>query len=68
MGFLDIINFILMIILIISATILLKIVLTSIFDIVSSDKLMTAILIVIAFLLILADIIGFKILFMFITG
>jgi hypothetical protein len=68
MGFPDIINFILIIILIISATILLKIVLTSIFDIASSDKLMTAILIVIAFLLILADIAGFQILFMFFTG
>ncbi len=68
MGFPDIITFILTIILIISATILLKIVLTSIFDIASSDKLMTAILIVIAFLLILADIAGFQILFMFFTG
>lgn len=67
MGFPDIITFILTIILIISSTILLKIVLTSIFDIASSDKLMTAILIVIAFLLILADIVGFQILFMFFT-
>lgn len=68
MGFPDIINFILIIILIISATILLKIVLTSIFDIAPSDKIMTAILIVIAFLLILADIAGFQMLFMFFTG
>ena len=68
MGFPDIITFILTIILIISSTILLKIVLTSIFDIASSDKIMTAILIVIAFLLILADIAGFQILFMFFTG
>lgn len=68
MGFPDIINFILIIILIISATVLLKIVLTSIFDIAPSDKIMTAILAVIAFLLILADIVGFQLLFMFITG
>ena len=68
MGFPDIINFILIIILIISATILLKLVLTSIFDIAPSDKIMTAILAVIAFLLILADIIGFQLLFMFFTG
>lgn len=68
MGFPDIINFILIIILIISATILLKLVLTSIFDIAPSDKIMTAILAVIAFLLILADIAGFQMLFMFFTG
>lgn len=68
MGFPDIINFILIIILIISATVLLKIVLTSIFDIAPSDKIMTAILAVIAFLLILADIAGFQMLFMFFTG
>lgn len=67
MGFPDIINFILIIILIISATILLKLVLTSIFDITPSDKIMTAILAVIAFLLILADIAGFQMLFMFFT-
>lgn len=67
MGFPDIINFILIIILIISATILLKLVLTSIFDIAPSDKIMTAILAVIAFLLILADIAGFQMLFMFFT-
>lgn len=68
MGFPDIINFILIIILIISATILLKLVLKSIFDIAPSDKIMTAILAVIAFLLILADIAGFQMLFMFFTG
>lgn len=68
MGFPDIINFILIIILIISATVLLKIVLTSIFDIAPSDKIMTAILAVIAFLTILADIVGFQMLFMFFTG
>lgn len=68
MGFPDIITFILIIGLIISATVLLKFVLTSIFDIAPSDKIMTAILAVIAFLLILADIVGFQLLFMFITG
>lgn len=67
MGFPDIITFILIIGLIISATVLLKFILISIFDIASSDKIMTAILIVIAFLLILADIVGFQILFMFFT-
>lgn len=49
MGFPDIITFILIIGLIISATILLKLVLTNIFDIAPSDKIMTAILAVIAF-------------------
>ena len=68
MGFPDIITFILIIGLIISATILLKLVLTNIFDIAPSDKIMTAILAVIAFLLILADIAGFQMLFMFFTG
>lgn len=68
MGFPDIINFILIIILIISATILLKFILISMFNIASSDKLMTAILAVIAFLTILADIVGFQLLFMFFTG
>ena len=67
MGFPDIINFTLIIILIISATLLLKLILKSIFDIASSDKLMTAILIVIAFLLILAEIAGFQLLFIFFT-
>lgn len=68
MGFPDIITFILIIGLIISATVLLKFILISIFNIVSSDKLMTAILAVIAFLTILADIVGFQMLFMFFTG
>ena len=68
MGFPDIITFILIIGLIISATILLKIVLTSIFYIAPSDKLITAILAVITFLTILADIAGFQMLFMFFTG
>lgn len=68
MGFPDIITFILIIGLIISATILLKFILISMFNIASSDKLMTAILAVIAFLTILADIIGFQLLFMFFTG
>ena len=68
MGFPDIITFILIIGLIISATILLKLVLTNIFDIAPSDKIMTAILAVIAFLLILADIVGFQLLFIFFTG
>jgi hypothetical protein len=68
MGFPDIITFILIIGLIISATILLKFILISMFNIASSDKLMTAILAVIAFLTILADIAGFQLLFMFFTG
>lgn len=68
MGFPDIITFILIIGLIISATILLKFILISMFNIASSDKLMTAILSVIAFLTILADIVGFQLLFMFFTG
>lgn len=68
MGFPDIITFILIIGLIISATILLKFILISMFNIASSDKLMTAILAVIAFLTILADIVGFQMLFMFFTG
>lgn len=68
MGFPDIITFILIIGLIISATVLLKFILISMFNIVSSDKLMTAILAIIAFLTILADIIGFQLLFMFFTG
>lgn len=68
MGFPDIITFILIIILIISATVLLKFILISMFNIASSDKLMTAILAVIAFLTILADIVGFQLLFMFFTG
>lgn len=68
MGFPDIITFILIIGLIISATVLLKFILISMFNIVSSDKLMTAILAVIAFLTILADIVGFQLLFMFFTG
>lgn len=68
MGFPDIITFILIIGLIISATILLKFILISMFNIASSDKLMTAILAVIAFLTILADIVGFQLLFMFFTG
>lgn len=68
MGFPDIITFILIIGLIISATVLLKFILISMFNIVSSDKLMTAILAVIAFLPILADIVGFQLLFMFFTG
>lgn len=68
MGFPDIITFILIIGLIISATVLLKFILISMFNIVSSDKLMTAILAVIAFLTILADIIGFQLLFMFFIG
>lgn len=67
MGFPDIITFILIIGLIISATVLLKFILISMFNIVSSDKLMTAILAVIAFLTILADIVGFQLLFMFFT-
>lgn len=49
MGFPDIITFILIIGLIISATVLLKFILISMFNIASSDKLMTAILAVIAF-------------------
>lgn len=68
MGFPDIITFILIIGLIISATVLLKFILISMFNIVSSDKLMTAILAIIAFLTILADIVGFQLLFMFFTG
>ena len=68
MGFPDIITFILIIGLIISATVLLKFILISMFNIASSDKLMTAILAVIAFLIILADIVGFQLLFMFFTG
>lgn len=68
MGFPDIITFILIIGLIISATVLLKFILISMFNIASSDKLMTAILAVIAFLLILADIAGFQMLFIFFTG
>lgn len=68
MGFPDIITFILIIGLIISATVLLKFILISMFNIASSDKLMTAILAVIAFLTILADIVGFQMLFMFFTG
>ena len=68
MGFPDIITFILIIGLIISATILLKFILISMFNIASSDKLITAILAVIAFLTILADIVGFQMLFMFFTG
>lgn len=68
MGFPDIITFILIIGLIISATVLLKFILISMFNIVSSDKLMTAILAVIAFLTILADIVGFQLLFMFFIG
>lgn len=68
MGFPDIITFILIIGLIISATVLLKFILISMFNIVSSDKLMTAILAVIAFLTILADIVGFQLLFIFFTG
>lgn len=68
MGFPDIITFILIIGLIISATVLLKFILISMFNIISSDKLMTAILAVIAFLTILADIVGFQLLFMFFTG
>lgn len=68
MGFPDIITFILIIGLIISATVLLKFILISMFNIVSSDKLMTAILAVIAFLTILADIVGFQMLFIFFTG
>lgn len=68
MGFPDIITFILIIALIISATILLKFILISMFNIASSDKLMTTILAVIAFLTILADIVGFQLLFMFFTG
>lgn len=68
MGFPDIITFILIIGLIISATVLLKFILISMFNIVSSDKLMTAILAVIVFLTILADIVGFQLLFMFFTG
>lgn len=68
MGFPDIITFILIIGLIISATVLLKFILISIFNIASSDKLMTAILAVIAFLTILADIVRFQMLFMFFTG
>lgn len=68
MGFPDIITFILIIGLIISATVLLKFILISMFNIVSSDKLMTVILAVIAFLTILADIVGFQLLFMFFTG
>lgn len=68
MGFPDIITFILIIGLIISATVLLKFILISMFNIASSDKLMTAILAVIAFLTILADIVGFQLLFMFFTG
>lgn len=68
MGFPDIITFILIIGLIISATILLKFILISMFNIASSDKLMTVILTVIAFLTILADIVGFQMLFMFFTG
>lgn len=68
MGFPDIITFILIIGLIISATILLKFILISMFNIASSDKLMTVILAVIAFLTILADIVGFQMLFMFFTG
>lgn len=68
MGFPDIMTFILIIGLIISATILLKFILISMFNIASSDKLMTAILSVIAFLTILADIVGFQLLFMFFTG
>lgn len=68
MGFPDIITFILIIGLIISATILLKFILISMFNIASSNKLMTAILAVIAFLTILADIVGFQLLFMFFTG
>lgn len=67
MGFPDIITFILIIGLIISATVLLKFILISMFNITSSDKLMTAILAVIAFLTILADIVGFQLLFMFFT-
>ena len=68
MGFPDIITFILIIGLIISATVLLKFILISMFNIVSSDKLMTAILAIIAFLTILADIVGLQLLFMFFTG
>lgn len=68
MGFPDIITFILIIGLIISATVLLKFILISMFNIASSDKLMTAILAIIAFLTILADIVGFQLLFMFFTG
>lgn len=68
MGLPDIITFILIIGLIISATVLLKFILISMFNIASSDKLMTAILAVIAFLTILADIVGFQLLFMFFTG
>lgn len=68
MGFPDIITFILIIGLIISATVLLKFILINMFNIASSDKLMTAILAVIAFLTILADIVGFQLLFMFFTG
>lgn len=68
MGFPDIITFILIIGLIISATVLLKFILISMFNIASSDKLMTAILAVIAFLTILVDIVGFQLLFMFFTG
>lgn len=68
MGFPDIITFILIIGLIISATVLLKFILISMFNIASSDKLMTAILAAIAFLTILADIVGFQLLFMFFTG
>ena len=68
MGFPDIITFILIIGLIISATVLLKFILISMFNIASSDKLMTAILAVIAFLTILADIVRFQLLFMFFTG
>lgn len=67
MGFPDIITFILIIGLIISATVLLKFILISMFNVASSDKLMTAILAVIAFLTILADIVGFQLLFMFFT-
>lgn len=67
MGFPDIITFILIISLIISATVLLKFILISMFNIASSDKLMTTILAVIAFLTILADIVGFQLLFMFFT-
>lgn len=68
MEFPDIITLILIIGLIISATVLLKFILISMFNIASSDKLMTAILAVIAFLTILADIVGFQLLFMFFTG
>lgn len=67
MGFPDIINFILIILLMIGAFVLLKTVLIGVFSSSSRNRLTTVTLIIIAFLLILAEIVGFKLLFMFFT-